>query len=74
MKVELKLFMSLRKNRNSKYQFEIEAESTPLVLASLAQIDPKEVKIVLVNGKVQNMNFTLYENDVVSFFPAVGGG
>ena len=74
MKVELKLFMSLRKNRNSKYQFEIEKGSTPLILTSLVNINPKEVKIVLVNGRVENMDFILHEDDVISFFPAVGGG
>ena len=74
LKVEVKLYAFLRKNRNSKYLFDIEQGSAPNVLVSLVNINLKDVKIVLVNGRVENMNFGLHEGDIVSFYPAIGGG
>ena len=74
MKIELKLFTSLRKNRDKKYQFDIQPGSTPADLSELADIDPREVKMVLINGRVSSIDAELKEGDSVSFFPVIGGG
>lgn len=74
MKVQLKLFTGLRKNRESKYQFEVEQGATSLLLASLVDIDPKEVNMVLINGKVGKIDSELRDGDIISFFPFIGGG
>lgn len=74
MKVQLKLFTGLRKNRQNSYQLEVEPGATSELLASLVGIDTKEVSMVLVNGKVSKINADINDGDVISFYPSIGGG
>lgn len=75
MKVEVRLFTSLRINREKKYIMEVEPGATPMLLAEMLDIQPKEIQIILINGRVcKEAAHEVQNGDIISFFPAVGGG
>ncbi|QGU94469.1 MoaD/ThiS family protein [Clostridium bovifaecis] len=74
MRVELRLFTSLRSGRKNRYTLEVDDAATPVALAQQLGINLNEVNIVLVNGISSHMLCKLQEGDIVSFFPIIGGG
>jgi len=74
MDVEVRLFATLREGRFGKKSLEL-PEGIPVreVLDRLA-IQSNEVSIVLINGKEGDIDRSLASGDVLSLFPAVGGG
>ena len=74
MDVEVRLFAGFRTGRFKKRTFDL-PEGTPLrtVLAQL-NIPEKEVSLPLVNGEYSKLDRQLLASDVLSLFPAVGGG
>lgn len=72
--VEVRLFAGLRKGRQKVYQMEAGTVRTVKDIMDALDIDVKEVNILLVNGFHQKPETEVKENDVVSLFPAVGGG
>ena len=74
MRVEVRLFALFREGRFKRRTIEL-PEQTPLrhLLEELGILE-EEVSIPLVNGRYSNLDRQLCANDVVSVFPAVGGG
>lgn len=74
MDVEIRLFTSLRKGRDKSVHIKVESGSTPRVIAQILNIPPDQVSMVLINGRNADLESQLQSGDVVSFFPAIGGG
>ncbi|SCY39797.1 MoaD/ThiS family protein [Alkaliphilus peptidifermentans] len=74
MIIEVRLFATLRENRQKVLQMDlIEGSTTEEVLSKL-NIAPAEVAILLINGRDGLIDTPLKDNDVLSIFPPVGGG
>lgn len=74
MTVEVRLFATFREGRFDNKQIDL-PQSTPLgdVLAKL-KIPKAQVGILLVNGQSASPETKLKADDVISIFPALGGG
>lgn len=72
--VEVRLFAGLRKGRQKVYQMESASVKTVKDIMDALDIEVKEVNILLINGFHQKPETEIKDNDVVSLFPAVGGG
>jgi len=72
--IEVRLFATLRQGREKIYQYAPEhAPDSATVLVDLG-IEEEEVKILLINGHHSDFADPLKDGDVISVFPAVGGG
>ncbi|MEN6461736.1 MAG: MoaD/ThiS family protein [Syntrophomonas sp.] len=74
MKIEVRLFATLRTNREKKTIIELEPGCSPRHAAEKLNIPPEKVTMVLINGKNSTMDAIINEGDIVSFYPAIGGG
>ena len=72
--IEVRLFAGLRQGRQKIYQMESGSIATVQDIMDRLSIDRKEVNILLVNGFHQKPETEVKEGDIVSLFPAVGGG
>ena len=72
--IEVRLFAGLRQGRQKVYQMETDSVKTVQDVMDKLDIQRKEVNILLVNGFHQKPETELKDEDVVSLFPAVGGG
>ena len=72
--IEVRLFAGLRQGRQKIYQMESDSVSTVQDVMDCLSIDRKEVNILLINGFHQKPETAVNDGDVVSLFPAVGGG
>ena len=72
--VEVRLFAGLRQGRQKIYQMETGSVSTVQDVMDVLNIQRSEVNILLVNGFHQKPETELKDEDIVSLFPAVGGG
>lgn len=72
--VEVRLFAGLRQGRQKIYQMESDSISTVQDIMDRLSIDRREVNILLVNGFHQKPETAVTDGDIVSLFPAVGGG
>jgi sulfur-carrier protein len=74
MEIEVRLFATLRQGRFDRRREPVAAGGRlGDVLRQLA-LDPRDVAIKLVNGREAELDQALQPGDVVSLFPAVGGG
>ena len=71
--IEVRLFAGLREGRGKVFELETGSVNTVLDVMAHFSIRREEVNILLVNG-FQKPEFELKDGDVVSLFPAVGGG
>lgn len=79
MKVEVKLFASLRRFQSpeaqgGKVQVELEEGAIVQALLDSLGISGQEAEIILVNGLRTETDALLKEGDQVSLFPMLGGG
>lgn len=75
IEIELKLFVTLSEYLpKSGEHVEIRENSNINDLISFLDIPDDSVKLIFVNGKMQNRNYVLAHNDRVGLFPPVGGG
>lgn len=74
MQIEVRLFATLREGRFVKKQVELAAPCPVRELLPLLGICETEVFLCLVNGVHSRLGSILADNDVVSLFPAIGGG
>lgn len=74
IKVEVRYFATFRKKGIKKETLFLEADSLVKELLKKADIEEKEVAILLVNGIKTTSNTKLNDGDIVSLFPPVGGG
>ena len=72
--IEVRLFAGLRQGRQKIYQMEADSIATVQDIMDRLSIDRKEVNILLVNGFHQKPEMQVKAGDIVSLFPAVGGG
>ncbi|MCL2491749.1 MAG: MoaD/ThiS family protein [Coriobacteriia bacterium] len=72
--VEVRLFATLRRGREKIYQYASEQAPDGLTVLADLGIGPEEVKIFLINGHHSALDVPLSDGDIVSVFPAVGGG
>lgn len=72
--IEVRLFAGLRQGRQKIYQMESDSISTVQDIMDRLSIDRKEVNILLINGFHQKPETEVKDGDIVSLFPAVGGG
>ena len=72
--IEVRLFAGLRQGRQKIYQMEPGSIATVQDIMDRLSIDRKEVNILLINGFHQKPETEVKDGDIVSLFPAVGGG
>ena len=72
--IEVRLFAGLRQGRQKVYQLEPGSVQTVQEIMDMLNIQRSEVNILLINGFHQKPETAVKDEDVVSLFPAVGGG
>jgi len=74
MNVRVKLFAVLREGRFRERQMEFAAGSSLGDVLDVIGLTREEVSLPLINGRYSSMDDRLKDGDVLSLFPAVGGG
>ncbi len=74
MQITVKLFATLRENREKIMTQEVEDGTTPREIIERLEIPVLDVAIIMVNGRAVTLDRALVENDVLALFPPVGGG
>ncbi len=74
MQITVKLFASLRTNRFKVEAHTCEKSTTVEQIALKLNIPKEELALKLINGRDANLDQKLKDGDVLSLFPAVGGG
>ena len=74
MKIEVRLFASLRKYSNDKSRIELEEGANVSDFIERIGVPPSEVAIILVNGRHAHQDQRLHDGEAVSLFPAIAGG
>ena len=72
--IEVRLFAGLRQGRQKVYQMEPDSIKNVQDIMDVLNIERKEVNILLINGFHQKPETEVKDEDIVSLFPAVGGG
>ena len=72
--IEVRLFAGLRQGRQKIYQMAPESVKTVQDIMDVLEIRRSEVNILLINGFHQKPETPVKDEDIVSLFPAVGGG
>ena len=72
--IEVRLVAGLRQGRQKVYEMEPDSVHTVQDIMDRLSIDRREVNILLINGFHQKPETEVKDEDVVSLFPAVGGG
>ena len=72
--IEVRLFAGLRQGRQKIYQMEPDSVKNVQDIMDVLDIRRSEVNILLINGFHQKPETPVKDEDVVSLFPAVGGG
>ena len=72
--IEVRLFAGLRQGRQKVYQMEASSVKNVQDIMDVLNIQRKEVNILLINGVHQKPETAVKDEDIVSLFPAVGGG
>ena len=72
--IEVRLFAGLRQGRQKVYQMEASSIKNVQDIMDVLNIQRSEVNILLINGFHQKPETEVKDEDIVSLFPAVGGG
>ena len=72
--IEVRLFAGLRQGRQKIYQMEADSVKNVQDIMDVLNIQRSEVNILLINGFHQKPETPVKDGDIVSLFPAVGGG
>ena len=72
--IEVRLFAGLRQGRQKNYQMEAASVRNVQDIMDVLNIQRSEVNILLINGFHQKPETEVKDEDIVSLFPAVGGG
>jgi len=72
--IEVRLFAGLRQGRQKIYQMEASSIKNVQDIMDVLNIQRSEVNILLINGFHQKPETEVKDEDIVSLFPAVGGG
>ena len=74
MKITVKLFATLRENREKIFELNTLEKATPSDVAAILAISEKDIAIIMVNGRGVEAQHVLKDGDVLALFPPVGGG
>ena len=74
MKVTVKLFATLRKNRFSQDQLTLPDNAAVSDLLKELKIPQEHIGILLTDGKNVSADSKISDGQTISIFPAVGGG
>ena len=74
MNITVKLFATLRDGRFEKEIRQYPEGTTIGQLIDLLGLPPEKVSIIFKNNRHANLEDQIMENDVVAFFPPIGGG
>lgn len=74
MKVQVKLFASLRIDRFVIKEFDVEKNTSCHKLFNLINLEDEDISILLINGIHSKTTDLLKNNDIISLFPPTGGG
>ena len=74
MDIEVRLFAKFRDGRFKKQTMDLPEHASIRDLLAELEIPAEKVSLPLVNGEYSQLDRTFAEGDVVSLFPAVGGG
>lgn len=74
MKINVRLFATLRDGRGKLLDLEVREGSTVLDVLEMLKINQDEIAILLVNGRDGGVDVQLVDGDNLSLFPPVGGG
>jgi molybdopterin converting factor small subunit len=72
--IEVKLFASLREGREKAYQFPADKFKNGREIGEYLDIHEEKITILLINGIYSELDARINDGDVISMFPAVGGG
>ena len=72
--IEVRLFATLRQGRQKVYHVEAGSVNTVQDIMDVLGVPRSEVNIMLINGFHQKPETPVKDGDIVSLFPAVGGG
>jgi molybdopterin converting factor small subunit len=72
--IEVRLFATLRQGRQKVYHVEPSSVTNIQDIMDVLDIPRSEVNIMLINGFHQKPETEVKDEDIVSLFPAVGGG
>ena len=73
--IQIKLFATLRdKLPDNADRFPVADGTTVADLTDMLAIDPKDAKLIFINGRKGMLDSALSEGDRVGLFPPVGGG
>ena len=72
--IEVRLFAGLRQVRQKVYQMEPDSIRNVQDIMDAVDVPRSEVNIMLINGFHQKPETEVKDEDIVSLFPAVGGG
>ena len=72
--VEVRLFAGLREGRQKVYFMETDNLNNVQDIMDVLEIQRSDVNILLINGFHQKPETEVKDEDIVSLFPAVGGG
>ena len=72
--IEVRLFATLRQGRQKVYHVEPGSVNNVQDIMDVLDVPRSEVNIMLINGFHQKPETEVKDEDLVSLFPAVGGG
>ena len=72
--IEVRLFAGLRQGRQKIYHMESDSVKNVQDIMDVLDIRREEVNILLINGFHEKPETEVKDEDIVSLFPAVGGG
>ena len=74
MKIEVRLFATLREGRGKVVQQDVPTGASVATVVDALNIPHNDIAILLVNGRDGSLDRILQEGDFLSVFPPVGGG
>lgn len=74
MKVTVKVFATLRLNREKEQVMDFQEGTTPRSVLESMGIPEQEAAIIMINGRSAKLDAVLKNEDVLALFPPVGGG
>lgn len=80
MRIRVKLFATLARYApvtglpGMPFELELQADATLAELVQVLNLPDDMVKVMFVNGVIQEQDWKLNPGDEVGFFPPVGGG
>jgi molybdopterin converting factor small subunit len=77
--IQIKVFANLRQEFGLKSGFKLDFDNheKPITIKEILdyyKVDVEKIAIILVNGKVADVNTTVNDGDTVAFFSPVAGG